>query len=337
MGPRRSAASTAGSGPTVPSRHGRAPSEREPSGMRIRHPSDPALSPPPWLERLRRLRLSSDVVCPHCASERLHRWGRFSGRQRYRCLACGRTFSDFTGTPLHYLKRLDRWEAFCDLALASATIRSAAGQLELAPSTCFRWRHRWLNSLLASETTMLSGRASLGSTWIAHSEKGTRNLDRPARRRRFEGLSGETRSIWIIMACDEQGRSFGAVAGPCRPPAAHLASLLSGRVRRGTTLLSRRGELSAEAVAARTLGLRYGRERPAGRSIGRVRPEPARLHALRWRHWMRRFKGIATRYLENYLVWFRVLDVADGQSVRLRGRDISGALRAGRFPSRVPP
>ena len=40
--------------------------------------------------------------CPHCAATRIHRHGLSHGLQRYRCLACGRTFNALTGTPLAF-------------------------------------------------------------------------------------------------------------------------------------------------------------------------------------------------------------------------------------------
>ena len=307
---------------------------RNRGGMRTRPPIAHVPGTSPWLERLRKARQRGQregVVCPHCGGDRLHRWGRFSGRQRYRCLGCRRTFSDFTGTALAYLKRLDRWEAYCELALGAATIRASAERLGLDSSTCFRWRHRLLASLLDSETTVLDGRASLGITWTAHSEKGARRLDRPPRARGFEGLSGETRAVWIVFACDGAGRSVGGVVGPRAPRAGRLVLMLRNRVRAGTTLLSRRGVLSADARAAAALGLRFEREPvPFANPGARGRPEPARLHVRRWKRWMRRFNGVATRYLEHYLVWFRMLDVwtrASGSAARSME-----SLLAGRFP-----
>ncbi len=43
-------------------------------------------------------------ACPRCCSVRLHRDARTGGLQRYRCLACRRSFNALTGTPLARLR-----------------------------------------------------------------------------------------------------------------------------------------------------------------------------------------------------------------------------------------
>jgi len=50
--------------------------------------------------------------CPHCAGTRLHQCGFASGLQRYRCLACRRTFNALTGTPLARLRKREGWLPF---------------------------------------------------------------------------------------------------------------------------------------------------------------------------------------------------------------------------------
>ena len=51
------------------------------------------------LGKLGRDRIES-FGCPHCSSAEVRRWGRASGKPRYRCATCGKTFNPLTGTPL---------------------------------------------------------------------------------------------------------------------------------------------------------------------------------------------------------------------------------------------
>lgn len=52
-------------------------------------------------------------ACPFCGSPDFRRGGTDNGRQRYRCLACGRTFNALTGTVLSKTrKRQAAWEGF---------------------------------------------------------------------------------------------------------------------------------------------------------------------------------------------------------------------------------
>src|SRR6266853_3174030 len=47
--------------------------------------------------------------CPHCGGDRVHRWGNDSGKPRYRCTHCRKTFNPLTGTPLAGLHHPERW------------------------------------------------------------------------------------------------------------------------------------------------------------------------------------------------------------------------------------
>jgi len=84
--------------------------------------------------------------CPHCQSERLGRWGRQSGLQRFRCRDCGKSFNALTGTPLARLRRKECWLDYSQALIEGLTIRASAARCGVAKTTGFRWRHRFLSS-----------------------------------------------------------------------------------------------------------------------------------------------------------------------------------------------
>lgn len=279
-----------------------------PSFRRTRH--DAAFP----IDRFRQVRFRHGLFCPRCGDTDVHRWGSFGWRRRYRCLGCRRTFSDFTGTPLAYLKRVELWEPYCIMALATATVRQSARHLGVHPSTSFRWRHRLLARLLETEPGDLSGRISVDLAWLPHSDKGARRLPRPARRTAFTGMSWETRIAWILVACDDSGRAIGTRLGPARPGLADVFGVLQDRVSGGTTLLGRSNLWGLLARAANRLGLAFEREFYVHAHLRpRTEAERARAYLLRWKSWTRRFRGIATKYVDHYLVWFRLLDRLEGR------------------------
>jgi transposase-like protein len=89
--------------------------------------------------------------CPRCRSTELHKWGRYQriggcgATQRYRCKECGKTFNEFTGTPLAHLKYQDKWADIGWCLLEGLSVRRSAEELQVHPSTAFRWRHRFLS------------------------------------------------------------------------------------------------------------------------------------------------------------------------------------------------
>ena len=67
--------------------------------------------------------------CPKCNSGRLHRHGVDRGVQRYRCCACGKTFSALTGTPLARLRHRGKWLDYLDGMLEGQSVRKMADRL----------------------------------------------------------------------------------------------------------------------------------------------------------------------------------------------------------------
>lgn len=235
-------------------------------------------------------------TCPHCQEDRVQRWGGFAGRQRYRCTDCERTFSTFTGTPLHYLKRIDRWPAFCHAMETSLTVREAALAVHIHKDTAFLWRHRLLRALAARDKRELHGRTVIAQTCFPYSRKGARA---PATEERAP-------HVWCLLAHDRHGSGHCAITGRWHRRSGVLAEALEGHVASDVILVGGQGSISPLAMAARRLELGYSRfDRSSDPPSGLESPGQ---QTFRLKQWMRRFRGVATRYLLHYLVWFLVLD-----------------------------
>ena len=115
--------------------------------------------------------------CPHCASAGAVSRGKARGLRRYRCKACGKTFGALTGTALSGLHYKERWLSFGEALAEGETIVESAERCGIAPSTAFRWRHRFLKAprqapdrlrgiVEADETFVLESRKGSGS-WTA--------------------------------------------------------------------------------------------------------------------------------------------------------------------------
>ena len=82
--------------------------------------------------------------CPHCASEGAVSRGMARGLRRYQCKGCGRTFNALSGTPLSGLHHKERWLSFGASLAKGETVKASAARCDVAVSTAFRWRHRFL-------------------------------------------------------------------------------------------------------------------------------------------------------------------------------------------------
>jgi transposase-like protein len=89
-------------------------------------------------------RLIEQRACPHCHGCWIVRNGSASGLQRYKCRACGRTFNALSTTPLARLHMKAKWLHQQDVLQQGLSVSKAASALDVAKTTAFRWRHRFL-------------------------------------------------------------------------------------------------------------------------------------------------------------------------------------------------
>jgi hypothetical protein len=83
---------------------------------------------------------------------------------------------------LNYAQR-PRSEADRIAVLQSGTIRRAAALAGIHRNTSFRWRHRFLARTKTDRIWPLNGITEADETYLLESQKGSRHLDRPPRRR----------------------------------------------------------------------------------------------------------------------------------------------------------
>ena len=176
--------------------------------------------------------------CPHCASEGAVSRGMARGLRRYQCKkSCGRTFNALTGTPLSGLHHKERWLSFGASLAKGETVKASAARCDVAVSTAFRWRHRFL-AAARSDSEVLKGIVEADETYVLESRKGALGLGRKARRRggkaKKRGLSRE--QVPVLMAADRSGTTVSAVLP--RVDAAALTAALAPVVAKDALLVS---------------------------------------------------------------------------------------------------
>ena len=88
-----------------------------------------------FVEDLREDKFTSGLTCPHCSATDVIRFGFFKGRQRYKCRACGETFSDYTRSPLRQSRYPEKWVLFAQCMLQGMCLRATAKEIEITLPT----------------------------------------------------------------------------------------------------------------------------------------------------------------------------------------------------------
>ena len=246
--------------------------------------------------------------CPHCQSTSIKKWGWANALRRYRCKACRVTFNALTGTPLAQLHKRELWGEHAQVLVEGIPLRKVAARVDVDLTTAFRWRHRFLKAPKALKPKVLEGTVEADETYFLYSQKGSHQLTRPARKRGGKaakrGLSDE--QIPVLIARDRnkattdqilEDRSTRSIASVLEPIVAKSAVLVSD------------GAQTYRAFANKAGLAHVGLNLSAGeRTCGIYHIQNVNNYGSRLKTWMRRFNGVATKYLDSYLGWHRTND-----------------------------
>lgn len=254
--------------------------------------------------------MAGDV--PHGCGLHVVRNGVARGLQRYKCRDCGRTFNALTGTTLARLRYRERWLGQAQVLIDGLSITKASQHLEVARSTAFRWRHRFLALPQHVKAGQLDGIVEADETCILKSCKGQHalrcELGRKPRgrggRATIRGMSVE--HDVVLVARDRSGACTDQIVTAL--DTAHLAAVLQPVLATDAVLCT--DGSGALAAAARHLQVEH---HAINASAGQHVIGPWHINNVngyhgRLKNWLRRFKGVASSYLPHYLGWFRALE-----------------------------
>lgn len=267
-------------------------------------------------------RFSHGCYCPYCGSVHVSRFGRQAdGTQRYRCKDCRKTFQANSRTVLRKLSLDNRQKLrkYVHCMCLELPIRRTALECEISRPTAFAWRHKILDALAQFvDKQRLSGIVECDETFFPLSFKGHRRMgevaDRgiplPSHKRGGayvrKGLG--RRSVCVPVAVSTQGTFTGKVSNLGVPTAQDVRNVLDGRCTEDVTLCSDGGQPIRRFAAhehLRQVVIKGGKGTKAGCGIQRVNAFHAGLKTMV----DRKFKGVATKYLNNYVVWYGFLHV----------------------------
>ena len=253
--------------------------------------------------------------CPRCHSVQIRRWGKQSGRQRYRCQTCLRTFNALTKSPFAHLRVVGVIDSYISTMLDSVKLRQAAAHCNISLPTSFRLRHRIMAVIEGDKANLLSGIAEMDETFFRESFKGQRGLSRPARKRggrkwlraHKKQHKPTVKQIPVLVAMDRDNHVIDGVLRHVN--CTELNHLLEQHIAPETPLCAD-AHLAHEAVAKKLHVVL--KELVTSEGIT-VLEEVFHIQHVNAYHshlktWINGgFHGVATKYLYKYLGWRRLL------------------------------
>ena len=243
------------------------------------------------------------TACPDCDSTEIIAKGYRNAIRKYKCKACGRNFSATNNTALYRIHKKDKWEAYLQCMEDGLSIRKAAKRVGISIQTSFDWRHKVLERLGQLHADKLEGIAEADEMFFMHSEKGNKNLERPARKRAGKRISQDM--VNVLVGLDRKGHLIAKNTGRGGLKRAAVNKTLSGKFAPGTILctdgspaltgLAKREKLAHKAI----IGSKNMVLKNKAYHIQTVNAAHSQIRTN-----MAKFRGVATKYLQNYLNWF---------------------------------
>ena len=269
-------------------------------------------SPAQKIIRQLEARLIEKPECPHCHSSIINRFGKKGSMQRYRCKNCLKTFTATTNTPLARLRYKEKWVNYLEGMLESKVLRKAASDSHINLKTAFRWRHRFLQLPAELKAKLLEGIVETDETFFAYSEKGNKQMTRKARKRgKRTGKQGRAKEDWVpVLTVRDRGKhTFEAILDSTSIQG--ISEQLAGKIEKDSILCSD-GYKSYIQFAQNNDLVHKRLNLSAGvRVIDKVfHIQNVNAYHSRLKNWINKFHGVATKYLDHYLGWFRLMDTS---------------------------
>lgn len=226
--------------------------------------------------------------CPNCSRNNYIKYGSYKGIQRYKCKDCMKTFSNITNSIFSYTKKdLDKWIKFIELMMKKKSLRVCAKKLHINLATAFYWRHKILRGFkLDNIPEDLYGDVHINKTIIVENFKGCRNIKTTKRK-----------NIWVIAA---KGEKDSLIAMPVFKDFwdwTIFNEKIYYRIPKGSYMVAYNDRYIS--IKAKEHNKRLIKERIKEREDNRIK-----YITMKLKQWLRTFKGIATKYLEEYLSFF---------------------------------
>ncbi len=235
--------------------------------------------------------------------------------RRFHCRGCGKTFNALTSTALAHLHHKGRWLDFAQSLSARETVQKSAARCAVAPSTAFRWRHRFLQAI-KTDTAALGGIVEADETYVLESRKGSRLWQKQqlgksdcvlARKPRKRGGKASKRACrrsrcrfwWPPTAAAPQS------VPSCPACRGKISAMCSGRSFKKTPCWSPTPP-SPTAPVPGIWGSATSPSMSANMSAARCISRPSNSRHERFKDLLRRHRGVATKYLASYLKWFHL-------------------------------
>lgn len=258
-------------------------------------------------------------ACPHCGHGKYVRFGVKSGSQRYKCKSCRRSFTEYSGTWMARIHHKDKIDGYLGLMVEEKSLDRIKETLSISKQTAFDWRHKILAALSETDKDDFVGITESDETFFLKSEKGRRVADRKPRKRggtsKSRGISED--QVAVVVTQDRKSGLDLTVATLGRLKKIDIENAIGDRIRSGQVVLCSDAHVSYKGFAIDN-EIEHHTLKAAIKQ--RVKNKVYHIQHVNSTHnrlkkWLdNTFWGVSTKYLQQYLNWYRVKEHIKGSA-----------------------
>lgn len=202
-------------------------------------------------------------------------------------------------------KSFNTWKQYIECMLNGFTIRKSSQICNINQTTAFIWRHKILDalSIKIENDTKLTGIIEADETFYTISYKGSRNLPRDPKHRGTKatkrGISSE--QVCIPCAIDRNNATYGKISNLGKASSENLKNVFKDKIDKNSILCTDSNSSYrkfAKDNEYEHIEIKSGKHKNGVYHINHINAYHANL-----KNFISRFKGISTKYLNNYISW----------------------------------
>lgn len=250
--------------------------------------------------------------CPKCTSESIIKYGfNKSHEQRYQCKKCSTIFSDSTGSAIYRLQHKSKWYEYIELIFDGNyySVRKMGELLEINHKTAFEWRHKLLYAI-NQKIEMLHGIVEIDDLHFGFSQKGRKGLISPRKRGKENKKRGDNSEyVKVLTTMDREGNMLMDVIRIGRLQAIDIECSVGSILNSQLNILT-----SDKHPSIKSFAKKHDIRHETFKADKHVRSRVYHVNTIneRARRFTHRiihgFKGVSTKYLNNYCNWFKLLE-----------------------------
>jgi len=248
--------------------------------------------------------LSTAPICPRCRCEHVTKAGVHNGRQVYKCKKCKYQFRETAKSLVYHMHKYPLMLDYLKCMLEGKSLRACAREVGISLPTSFKWRHKILSAIQGLESGIsFSGITEADELLMQYSEKGRKYKSLEEKE---QAMNTVHPNVAVLVMTDREGNLLFKHTGENRVQNNQIKEELKRRVSENNLICFKPNDEFKQAVMESSSKKILVRGKTKGLTVYSVKIAEKKIN--NFLVWMMKFRGVATKYLQNYLMWFVVMN-----------------------------